>query len=147
LVQVQNRDGLFEEPGVGGLLPAAILPRFDLLGLKPALHGRRGDGRDDAPLDDGLGEITRGPARQGFTRVAGQRAGEGGDARPNRGGKKSAARLAAELPDTPALPGCGSATCGPSDQYSPRPGQWPRYSSLDVRRPAAGSLRAPLPRT
>src|SRR5262249_1884385 len=66
----------------------AAVPRFDLLGLKPALHGRGGDVRGNATLDDGTGELARGPARQRFTRVARQRAGERRDACANHGGEK-----------------------------------------------------------
>src|SRR5262245_59773988 len=143
LVQVQNRDGLFQESRISRPLPAAILPGLDLLGSQPALQGRGRDAGHDTALDHGGCELTRRPPRQRFTRVAGQCAREGGHSGADRGGEKSAARLAAGLPDTPAPLGCGSATSVPSGRYNPRPGQWPRYSTRDARRPAGGSSPAP----
>src|SRR5262245_19196233 len=145
LVQVQN-DGFLEEARIGGVLPATVLPRFDLVGYQPALHSRGRDVRDNTELDHGSRELARRPARQRFTRVTGQGAGEGGHSRPDRGAKKSAARRAAGLPGMSAPPGCGSATCVPSGRYSPPHEQWPRYSTRDVRRRATRSLRVPLPR-
>jgi hypothetical protein len=39
LVEIQNGDRLLQEPRVGRLLPAAVLPGLDLVGLEPALNG------------------------------------------------------------------------------------------------------------
>jgi len=146
LMQLQDGNGLLQKPGISRLLPAAILPGFDLVRLEPALRSRGGDVRDDAALDHSASELARGRARQRFTGVARQGAGESGYSGADRGGKKSVARLTAGRLDTPALPASGCATYVPSGRYSPRPGQSPRYSTRDAPRPAGGSwpVRPPV---
>ena len=69
VIEVEDASRLGRKLGVTGENPAAMLPRADRFGVKPAPDGPAAEGRHQAGLTDLAGDLGATPARQGHTEL------------------------------------------------------------------------------